>query len=269
MPFKDGVGEPVRTLPVGHLRSRIQAPGRDRDVVPGGGHPRHAVECKAFGHHYSQAGIHPGLVSARGELRQRRPALSRKPTRCGVRHLDRTPGRDSIRARWHDGHASISRAEFRHVARQRMSRSVSGRSASRHRPADSCSSKRLDCLTFRSRKTSPEGSDPRRIGRMTRGGRGLPAASARATIQRESRAPRGTDAAGNGPGHVGVCLVLRIWVESADCAPQRAGGSFASPTRLAWTRPVNRVRNGRLPSGPGVRCSVAVVGDGDGLRIAP
>ena len=57
VPFEDGVGEPVRTLLVGHLRSRIQAPGRDRDVVPGGGHPRHAVECKAFAHRSSLVAV--------------------------------------------------------------------------------------------------------------------------------------------------------------------------------------------------------------------
>ena len=57
VPFEDGVGEPVRTLPIGHLRSRIQAPGRDRDVVPGGGHPRHAVECKAFAHRSSLVAV--------------------------------------------------------------------------------------------------------------------------------------------------------------------------------------------------------------------
>ena len=83
MPFEHRVGEPEHPLPVAHFRPRIEAPGRDHDVVPRGGHPCHPVECKALGHSSSPVPNFP-LHSCPGEsarLRQARPvrsALSRK-----------------------------------------------------------------------------------------------------------------------------------------------------------------------------------------------
>ena len=44
VPLEHGVGKLKRAVSVLDVRSRVETPGRDRDVVPGGRHPRHPVE---------------------------------------------------------------------------------------------------------------------------------------------------------------------------------------------------------------------------------
>ena len=87
--FQHRVREPVRSLPVGHLRARAQPPGRDRDVVPRGRHPRHAIKANALGHRSSPA-LHPRTASSPKPVRPRyacsaatRPLLRPPPGRGG------------------------------------------------------------------------------------------------------------------------------------------------------------------------------------------